>query len=102
MIWETSEETYIKRKDLMESNTIAIYAIVWGQCNNDTVKLESLDVSEEEQRVRLHLAIERDRQHYTPFQKERGMCHIVERRMEHLLQTRAASTVVHDYKKSST
>jgi hypothetical protein len=44
MIWETSMKTYIKRKDLMESNTIAIYAIVWGQCN-DTVKLESIDVS---------------------------------------------------------
>jgi hypothetical protein len=30
MIWETSMKTYMKRVDLMESNTRAIYAIVWG------------------------------------------------------------------------
>jgi hypothetical protein len=29
-IWETSMKTYMKRMDLLESNTRAIYAIVWG------------------------------------------------------------------------
>jgi hypothetical protein len=33
MIWETSMKNYMKRKDLMESNAIAIHAIVWGQCS---------------------------------------------------------------------
>jgi hypothetical protein len=35
---------YMKRSDLMESNTRAIYAIVWGQCSPMMQsKLESLD-----------------------------------------------------------
>jgi hypothetical protein len=33
MIWETSMKTYMKRKDLLESNSRAVYAIVWGQCS---------------------------------------------------------------------
>jgi hypothetical protein len=44
MIWETSMKTYMKRKDLMDSNAIAIYAIVWGQCSPMMQsKLESLE-----------------------------------------------------------
>jgi hypothetical protein len=33
MMWETSMKMYMKQTDLMESNTRAIYAIVWGQCS---------------------------------------------------------------------
>ena len=33
MIWEASMKNYMKRVNLLESNTIAIYAIVWGQCS---------------------------------------------------------------------
>ena len=37
-------KNYMKRVDLLESNTIAIYAIVWGQCSAIMQsKLESLD-----------------------------------------------------------
>ena len=44
MIWEASMKNYMKRVDLLESNTIAIYAIVWGQCSPMMQsKLESLD-----------------------------------------------------------
>jgi hypothetical protein len=44
MIWETSMKTYMKRVDLLESNTRAIYAIVWGQCSPMMQsKLESLE-----------------------------------------------------------
>jgi hypothetical protein len=44
MIWETSMKTYLKRMDLLESNTRGIYAIVWGQCSPMMQsKLESLD-----------------------------------------------------------
>lgn len=44
MIWETHMKSYLKRVDLMESNTRAIYAIVWGQCSPMMrSKLESLD-----------------------------------------------------------
>jgi hypothetical protein len=44
MMWETSMKTYMKRKDLLESSTRAIYAIVWGQCSPMMQsKLESLD-----------------------------------------------------------
>ena len=44
MIWETTMKTYMKRLDLLESNTRAIYAIVWGQCSPMMQsKLESLD-----------------------------------------------------------
>jgi hypothetical protein len=31
MIWENGVKTYMKRVDLLKSNTLAIYAIVWGQ-----------------------------------------------------------------------
>jgi hypothetical protein len=47
IIRETSMKTYMKRVDLLESNTRAIYAIVWGQCSpmmQSTV--ESLDAFE--------------------------------------------------------
>jgi hypothetical protein len=45
MIWETSIKSHIKRKELQESNTIAIYAIVWGQCSPlMQSKHESLEV----------------------------------------------------------
>jgi hypothetical protein len=44
MIWETQMKLYMKRVDLMESNTRAIYAVVWGQCSPMMrSKLESLD-----------------------------------------------------------
>jgi hypothetical protein len=44
MIWETSMKKHMKWKDLMESNTIAIHAIVWGQCSPMMQsKLESLE-----------------------------------------------------------
>jgi hypothetical protein len=44
MIWETLMKNYMKRVDLLESNTRAIYAIVWGQCSPMMQsKLESLD-----------------------------------------------------------
>jgi hypothetical protein len=44
MIWETAMKTYMKRSDKLESNTRAIYAIVWGQCSPMMQsKLESLD-----------------------------------------------------------
>jgi hypothetical protein len=44
MIWETAMKTYMKRTDKLESNTRAIYAIVWGQCSPMMQsKLESLD-----------------------------------------------------------
>jgi hypothetical protein len=45
MIWETSMKTYVKRIDLMESNTRAIYAIVWGQSSASMMqsKIESLE-----------------------------------------------------------
>jgi hypothetical protein len=44
MIWETAMKTYMKRIDKLESNTRAIYAIVWGQCSPMMQsKLESLD-----------------------------------------------------------
>jgi hypothetical protein len=44
MMWETSMKMYMKRTDLMESNTRAIYAIVWGQCSPMMQsKLESLE-----------------------------------------------------------
>jgi hypothetical protein len=33
MIWEALMKTYMKRVDLLEGNTRAIYAIVWGQCS---------------------------------------------------------------------
>ena len=33
IIWETRMKTYMKCTHLMESNTRAIYAIVWGQCS---------------------------------------------------------------------
>jgi hypothetical protein len=44
MIWETSMKTYMKRKDLLESNSRAVYAIVWGQSSPMMQsKVESLD-----------------------------------------------------------
>jgi hypothetical protein len=44
MIWEASMKTYMKRVDLLEGNTRAIYAIVWGQCSPKMhSKLESLE-----------------------------------------------------------
>ena len=44
MIWETTMKSYIKRTEKLESNTRAIYAIVWGQCSPMMQsKLESLD-----------------------------------------------------------
>jgi hypothetical protein len=44
MIWERSMKNHMKRKDLMESNAIAICAIVWGQCSPMMQsKLESLE-----------------------------------------------------------
>jgi hypothetical protein len=44
MIWETPMKNYMKCKDLMESNTIAICAVAWGQCSPMMQsKLESLD-----------------------------------------------------------
>ena len=44
MIWETGMKTYMKRMDMMESNTRAIYAIVWGQCSPTMQsKIESLE-----------------------------------------------------------
>ena len=44
MMWETKMETYMKRVDMLESNTRAIYAIVWGQCSPMMqAKIESLD-----------------------------------------------------------
>jgi hypothetical protein len=44
MMWETSMKMYMKRTDLMESNSRAIYAIVWGQCiPMMQSKLESLE-----------------------------------------------------------
>jgi hypothetical protein len=47
MIWETSMKTYMKRVDLLESNTRAIYVIVWGQCSPMMQsKVESLDAFE--------------------------------------------------------
>lgn len=33
MIWRIEVESYMKRKDLQESNTHAIYSVVWGQCS---------------------------------------------------------------------
>ena len=43
MIWETKMKGHLKGSDLMESNTWAIYAIVWGQCSPlMRSKLESL------------------------------------------------------------
>ena len=33
IIWETKMKGYLKQTDLMESNTRAIYTIVWGQCS---------------------------------------------------------------------
>jgi hypothetical protein len=47
MMWETSMQMYMKRMDLMKSNTRAIYAIIWGQCSPMMQsKLESLDHSD--------------------------------------------------------
>jgi hypothetical protein len=47
MIWETSMKTYMKRVNLLESDTRAIYAIVWGQCSPMMQsKVESLDALE--------------------------------------------------------
>jgi hypothetical protein len=44
MIWETTMKTYMKRLDFLESNSRAIYAIVWGQCSPMMrSKLKSLD-----------------------------------------------------------
>jgi hypothetical protein len=45
MIWETSTmKTYMKRKDLLESDSRAVYAIVWRQCSPMMQsKVESLD-----------------------------------------------------------
>jgi hypothetical protein len=44
MIWETSMKTYMKRKDLLESNSRSIYTIVWGQCSPMVQsKVESFD-----------------------------------------------------------
>ena len=44
MIWETPMKSYIKRTELLVSNTRAIYAIVWGECSPMMqAKLESLD-----------------------------------------------------------
>jgi hypothetical protein len=44
MMWETSMKSYMKRTDLLESNTRAIYAIVWGKCSPMMQsKIESLD-----------------------------------------------------------
>ena len=43
MIWETRMKSYIKRIDLLESNTRVICAIVWGQSSPTMQsKLESL------------------------------------------------------------
>jgi hypothetical protein len=33
MMWETSMKTHMKRKDLMDSDAIAMCSIVWGQCS---------------------------------------------------------------------
>jgi hypothetical protein len=47
IIWETSMKTYMKRVDLLESNTRAIYAIVWGQYSPMMqLKVDSLDAFE--------------------------------------------------------
>jgi hypothetical protein len=44
LMWQTAMKTYMKRVDLLESNTRAIYAIVWGQCSPMMQsKIESLD-----------------------------------------------------------
>jgi hypothetical protein len=44
MMWEISMKMYMKRTDLTESNTRAIYAIVWRQCSPMMQsKLESLE-----------------------------------------------------------
>jgi len=44
MMWESKMKNYMKRNDLMESNTRAIYAIVWGQCSlMMQSKIESLE-----------------------------------------------------------
>jgi hypothetical protein len=44
MLWEAAMKSYMKRADKLESNTRAIYAIVWGQCSPMMQsKLESLD-----------------------------------------------------------
>ena len=44
MMWETSMKSYMKQVDLLDSNTRAIYAIIWGQCSPlMQSKLESLD-----------------------------------------------------------
>ena len=43
MIWETQVKSYVKRLETLESNSRAIYAIVWGQCSTMMQsKLESL------------------------------------------------------------
>jgi hypothetical protein len=43
MIWETQMKTFMKRTDMLVSNTRSIYAIVWGQCSPMMQsKLESL------------------------------------------------------------
>jgi tartrate dehydratase beta subunit/fumarate hydratase class I family protein len=42
-MWEIKMKDYMKRLDVMESNTRAIYAIVWGQCSQMMQsKIESL------------------------------------------------------------
>jgi hypothetical protein len=47
MIWETLMKTYMKRVDLLESKTRAIFTIVWGQCSPMMQsKVESLDAFE--------------------------------------------------------
>jgi hypothetical protein len=47
MIWEITMKTYMKRVDLLESNTRAIYAIVWGQYSPMMQsKVESLNAFE--------------------------------------------------------
>lgn len=44
MIWETGMKNYMKQMDQIESNTRAIYAIVWGQCSPIMQsKIESLE-----------------------------------------------------------
>jgi hypothetical protein len=44
MIWETKMKTYMKRVDVLDSNTRAIYTIVWGQSSPMMQsKLESLN-----------------------------------------------------------
>ena len=43
MIWETQVKSYVKRLETLESNSRAVYAIVWGQCSAMMQsKLESL------------------------------------------------------------